>query len=82
MGGRSRSRRSFGAPDAREALAALESCRRAMVAVCAKAPVGSQVYRAADAVLTAIDDMAGAITGDRERFWTPGHAAGEGPERP
>jgi hypothetical protein len=43
-----------------------------MVAVCAKAPIGSGVYRGADAVLVAIDDMAGALTGDREHFWTPG----------
>lgn len=52
----------------------LREGRKGASAVCAGSKIGSDQYLAANAVLKALDDLAGALTGDDEALWTELHA--------
>ncbi|TCZ61092.1 hypothetical protein [Roseicella aquatilis] len=68
-------RRRMLMPDAVDAaLEAAEACRRAAMDVMRQAPIGGPVYQAASAVMDALDGLAEALTGDRERFWAKPHS--------
>lgn len=43
--------------------------RSGAVQVCTEAKINSDEYRAAGAVMTAIDDLAGELTGNRSVLW-------------
>jgi hypothetical protein len=50
-------------------LVALEACRRECNKAQAQLTIGGEAYRAISAYMVALDDLAGHLTGDRERFW-------------
>jgi hypothetical protein len=62
----SKERRSY--IDIETTLAGLQKGREAALAVCAGS--NSNLYNRASALLDAIDDVAEALTGEREAFWT------------
>jgi hypothetical protein len=59
-----------------EALSAIEAARRASVRICTEAKIGGAEYEAAGRAMQALDDLAGALTGSREVFWSMPHGAG------
>ncbi|MEM7226580.1 MAG: hypothetical protein AAF495_26650 [Pseudomonadota bacterium] len=70
-----------GISDPSNELAALAGARRAAVRVLAATKIGGPTYRAAERLLDAIDDVAGALTGDREVLWSRAPSTfGPGPE--
>jgi hypothetical protein len=69
----SRTKRHFSERDARALLKVLGECRQACVSAMSIAPIGGEAYRAADAVLEAIDGAAEALVGDRRAFLPPHH---------
>jgi hypothetical protein len=50
-------------------LAALEACRRECNKAQAQLTIEGEAYRAISAYMVALDDLAGHLTGERERFW-------------
>ena len=73
-----RTHRSELPPDVAGIVEALRVCRHSMTEVQGKVRPFGPVYRAADAMLTAIDGLAELLTGDREHFWAKGSV---GPDR-
>jgi hypothetical protein len=67
-----RSQRSEVPSDKGPVLESLGACRQAMIGVQAKVRINGPVYKAASAILTAIDGMAAALTGSAEYFWDAG----------
>lgn len=67
-------KRLFSELDAAELLAAVASCRRACVLAMSKAPIGSDGAAAVSELMRALDRMAEALTGDRERLWARLHS--------
>lgn len=61
-----RTRRGFVQVD--QALEKLSAGRSGAIQVQTQAKISSPEYRAAGKVLEAIDELAGALTGDKERF--------------
>ena len=59
-----------------EALAAIEAARRASVRIRTEAKIGGSEYEAAGKAMEALDDLAGALTGNREVFWSKPHGTG------
>lgn len=59
-----------------EALAAIEAARRACVRICTEGKIGGAEYEAAGKAMHALDDLAGALTGNREMFWSKPHGTG------
>ena len=51
----------------------LKRGRDGAISVCAAVRPFSEDYNKAQAVTSAIDDLAEALTGDRELFWLKGH---------
>jgi hypothetical protein len=49
-----------------------------MVAICTHVRIGSPAYVAGNAIVAAIDMMAGALTGNAEYFWGGGSSARDG----
>lgn len=64
-----------------EALAAIEAARHASVRICTEARIGGAEYEAAGKAMQALDDLAGALTGNREMFWSKPHGTGQGARR-
>ncbi len=64
-----RSGRSPTLHDPAALLSALEACRRECNKAQAQLTIGGEAYRAISAYMVALDDLAGHLTGDRERFW-------------
>lgn len=69
----SRFRRLFSTADRDALLEGLAVCRRACTQAQATAPINGPIYRACGVVTDAIDDLAGALTGNREHLWAPLH---------
>jgi hypothetical protein len=67
----SKARRSY--IDIETTLAGLQKGRQAALAVCAGTKPASDLYNRASALLDAIDDLAEALTGERETFWIKPH---------
>lgn len=59
-----------------EVLPAIEAARRASVRICTEAKIGGAEYEAAGKAMAALDDLAGALTGNREIFWSKHHGTG------
>lgn len=59
-----------------EALAAIEVARRACIRICTEARIGGAGYDAAGMAIEAMDDLAGALAGNREIFSGKPHATG------
>lgn len=55
-------------------LKAIGNCRDASIELTANAPIGGEEYVAADKLRTALDDMTGTLTGDREHFRMKSHS--------
>ncbi len=67
--------------DTAAAVRALEACRKAMVDVLRTVKPMGNVYKAASAVISAIDGLAAILTGDREFFWDKGSTGSSGAPR-
>jgi hypothetical protein len=65
--------RRFYAGDAEDLLAAVRACRRAAVCALGKAPCEAEGTAVVRDLVDVLDRLAEALTGDRERFWTPLH---------
>ncbi|CEJ15938.1 hypothetical protein BN1110_06288 [bacterium YEK0313] len=63
-------------------LAAMREARREATGACGEALIGGPEYRALEALLRAIDDVAGELTGDREMFWVRNNRALSGIKPP
>jgi hypothetical protein len=74
-----RRRRLFSEFDADDLLAAVEACREAAVRAHTRAPIGSEGFEVVGELLAALDRVAEAVTGDRERYWMRLHST---PKRP
>lgn len=68
-----RTQRHFSEIDRQALLDAVGACREAAITACTKAPVFGPEYVAASTLQSALDDMAGFLTGNREHFWAKGH---------
>jgi hypothetical protein len=68
-----RTRRLFGSKHQEALLAALATCRVACTSAQASAPISGPIYQACGVVTNAIDDLAGALTGNRQHLWAPTH---------
>lgn len=75
-----RTRRS-GNFDREAFLASLGESRHLATRVCACVQIGGPLYRQAEVLMQAIDDLAGTLTGDREHFWQKPHSIGAMPPR-
>lgn len=62
-----------------EMLAVLKECRNACIRARMEAPIGCEVYKGADSLMIAIDDMAGVLTGNRTLFHLAPHSTHGGP---
>lgn len=62
-------------------LLSLGESRRLATRVCACVQIGGPLYRQAEALMQAIDDLAETLTGNREHFWQRPHSIGAGPPR-
>ncbi|GGH16193.1 hypothetical protein GCM10007036_16700 [Alsobacter metallidurans] len=56
----------------------MEECRSAAVRAITRAPIGSEGAIACRELLTVLDNLAGALTGDHRRFWSKPHYTPEG----
>jgi hypothetical protein len=56
-------------------LAALKSMRAECVRAQAGVVIGGEVYQALERLRCAIDDLVGAVTGNREALWPKPHKA-------
>ena len=63
-----RTKRCFGEDDAKTLLAAAGTFRHACIQANMHAEINSEVYRKSSACMTAIDDLAEVLTGDRAHF--------------
>jgi hypothetical protein len=72
-----RHRRLFTELDRDELLLGCLLFREALGRALIKAPVLGPEYRAVRTAGEAVDDLVGALTGDRELFWGQPHTAGE-----
>ena len=65
-------------------LAAMREARREATGACGEALIGGSQYRALEALMRAIDDVAGELTGNRELFWIRNNNAlsGRKPQTP
>lgn len=59
-----------------DALAAVQAARHASVRICTEARIGGAEYEAAGKAIETLDGLAGALTGNREVFWSKPHGAG------
>ncbi|WP_439547871.1 hypothetical protein [Falsiroseomonas sp.] len=59
-----------------KALAAKEAARRVSVRICTEAKIGGAEYEAAGKAMAALGNLAGALTGNREAFWSKPHGMG------
>jgi hypothetical protein len=57
-------------------LAAAGDCRAACIRLMTEAPISSEAYQKAEALRRAVDDLAEALTGNREHFHLPPPRAG------
>jgi hypothetical protein len=69
-----RRQRIFSEGDANDLLRAVDECRRAAVLALSRAPIQAEGRKAVLELLTALDNLAEALTGYRERFWTKPHS--------
>ena len=53
-------------------------CRDASIVASTNAPIGSEIYQAADKLRVALDDMTGTLTGDRAHFSLKAHSSSSG----
>ncbi len=60
----------LGIADPKRELAAMRACRDAMVRIATRYRINGPEYRTAQAVMDALDDLAGALTGDRRALWS------------
>lgn len=63
-------------------LAAMREARREATGACGEALIGGPEYVALEALRRAIDDVAGALTGNREMFWIRANDALSGRKAP
>ncbi len=64
-----RSRRSATLGDSTALVAALAASRRECVVAQSQLHINGTLYGAIGVYMVALDDLAGHLTGDRERFW-------------
>jgi len=67
-------RRIFSDHDAQALLQAVGDCRRATILALSRAPIHAEGTQAVLKLLAALDEVAEALTGDQERFWTRLHS--------
>jgi hypothetical protein len=67
-------RRIFSEHDAQALLQAVADCRRAAILALSRAPIHAEGTQAVLQLLAALDEVAEALTGDRERFWMRLHS--------
>ena len=63
-------------------LASMRDLRRDVTAACGEARIGGPEYVALESLRHAIDDVAGALTGNREMYWTRANDALSGRKPP
>lgn len=68
-----RRQRTFSDQDAAALLQASETYRGACVRALSQAPIGGPVYKACEAAMAAVDEVAFVITGDRRHLWSQPH---------
>lgn len=61
---------------AEAALAEAANCRAACIRPMSEAPISSQAYQKAEALLRAVDDLAEVLTGNSKHFHSPPPRAG------
>jgi hypothetical protein len=64
--------------DAPDVMVAVEACREAAVRARTRATIGSEGFEVVGELLAALDRVAEAVTGDRERFWNRLHSTPKG----
>lgn len=74
-------KRIFTQTDSDVLLDALRECRTACVQASGRAPINEPVYRGAGEVMTAIDALAGVLTGDATYFHIKVAPSGYRPDR-
>lgn len=63
-------------------MAAAAELRGVAVQICTTTQINGDAYRAASSVISAIDGLAGALTGNCEHFWLKTGAATPSPQKP
>lgn len=59
-----------------DALAAIEDARRACIRICTEDKIGGPEYEAAGKAIDALEGLTGALTGNREVFWSKPQGTG------